>query len=519
MKPLFTASMLLASLAAWADTSAFDASHAQQLYDANCLQCHGSNRTGGMGPALLPQSLERLKPQEAIATISNGRVATQMPAFAKKLSAEDIQTLGTFLYQPPKVPVSFERKDMDASHVVYVQPGDLKDTPQFKADPKNLFVVVEGGDHHVSILDGDKLEPIFRFQSRYALHGGPKFTSDGRYVYFCSRDGWISKFDIYNLKVVAEIRVGLNTRNLAVSGDGKYVLVGNYLPDTLVLLDARDLSVVRIYPVTDTKGKPSRVSAVYDAGPRQSFIVALKDSPQVWEISYDPHAKPVYPGLVHDYQMDEAIALPGQFTPRVIELADVLDDFFFDQSYTHLIGASRNGKGQVIDLNVRRKIADLDLSGMPHLGSGITWQWHGKTVLATPNLKEGRVTMVDMSNWQNIGEITTNGPGFFIRSHENTPYAWVDAMMSKDKHDTLQIIDKESFKVVGQVTPSPGKTAAHVEFTRDGRYALVSLWEMDGAIVVYDAKTFKEIKRIPMVKPVGKYNVYNKTTRSEGTSH
>ena len=40
-----------------------------------------------------------------------------------------------------------------------------------------------------------------------------------------------------------------------------------------------------------------------------------------------------------------------------------------------------------------------------------------------------------------------------------------------------------------------------------------------GAIVVYDAVTLKEVKRLPMRKPVGKYNVYNKITRSEGTSH
>jgi hypothetical protein len=91
-------------------------------------------------------------------------------------------------------------------------------------------------------------------------------------------------------------------------------------------------------------------------------------------------------------------------------------------------------------------------------------------------------------------------------------------MMSPRK-DTLQIIDKRTLEVVGAVTPQPGKTAAHVEFTRDGRFALVSVWEMDGALVVYDAATLKEVKRLPMKKPVGKYNVYNKITRSEGTSH
>ncbi|HQX68164.1 MAG TPA: cytochrome D1 domain-containing protein, partial [Ottowia sp.] len=41
----------------------------------------------------------------------------------------------------------------------------------------------------------------------------------------------------------------------------------------------------------------------------------------------------------------------------------------------------------------------------------------------------------------------------------------------------------------------------------------------EGALIVYDAASFKEVKRLPMRKPVGKYNVFNKITRSEGTSH
>jgi hypothetical protein len=102
---------------------------------------------------------------------------------------------------------------------------------------------VELGDHHVTLLDGDRMEPIHRFKSRFALHGGPKYSASGRFVYFASRDGWISKYDIYNLKLVAEIRAGINTRNLAVSADGRYVMVANYLPHSLVLLDATPVSV------------------------------------------------------------------------------------------------------------------------------------------------------------------------------------------------------------------------------------------------------------------------------------
>ena len=45
----------------------------------------------------------------------------------------------------------------------------------------------------------------------YYVHGGPKFSPDGRYVYFGSRDGWVSKYDLYNLRMVSEIRAGINT--------------------------------------------------------------------------------------------------------------------------------------------------------------------------------------------------------------------------------------------------------------------------------------------------------------------
>lgn len=84
---------------------------------------------------------------------------------------------------------------------------------------------------------------------------------------------------------------------------------------------------------------------------------------------------------------------------------------------------------------------------------------------------------------------------------------------------TLQLIDKQTLEIAATLTPSPGKIAAHVEFTRDGKYALISVWETDGALIVYDAETLREVKRLPMNKPLGKYNVFNKITRSSGTSH
>jgi mono/diheme cytochrome c family protein/DNA-binding beta-propeller fold protein YncE len=494
------AACLLASLCQAQAFGAEDAAGPAALYRQHCAACHGADRLGAMGPALLPESLERLRPAELAAVLRDGRAATQMQGFAGELDDAQLAGLANWLRTGPATSPQWTDADIRGSHVVYHASGSLPAKPVFDADLANLFLVVEAGSHHISVLDGDLLEPIHRFRTRFALHGGPKFSQDGRYVFMASRDGWVSKYDLWNLTFTAEIRVGLNTRNVAVSEDGKWVLAGNTLPRTLVLLRADDLSLAKVLEVNGRDGQGSRVSAVYDAAPRQSFVVALKDIPEVWEIPYTGLGSGTLP------------------EPRKIVLEDVLDDFYFDQSYRHILGASREGGGQVVDLALGRKVADLALSGMPHLGSGITWVRDGHEVMASPNLRQGRISVIDMQSWQTIATVPTNGPGFFLRSHEATPYAWADAMMSP-KRDTLQIIDKQTLAVVGSVTPSPGRTAAHVEFTRDGRYALVSLMERDGAIVVYDARTLREVRRIPMDKPIGKYNVFNKTMRSSGTSH
>ncbi len=495
------------------------AQDAPQLYRQYCAACHGADRFGANGPALLPESLARLRRSKAIETIAQGRVATQMPGFAAKLSAAQIEMVAAYLYTSPPRPPVWTLEDIHASRIEHVDVTALPAKPAFSADPLNLFVVVEKGDHHATILDGDRFEPITRFATRYALHGGPKFSADGRFVHFVSRDGWVSKYDLWNLRTVAEVRVGLNSRNLAASSDSRYLAVGNTLPPTLVILDAHDLRPVKVLPVTDLQGRPSRVSAVYDAQPRNSFIVALKDIAEVWEVSYDDNAEPIYDGMVHDYQLGEGVATEGKFNPRRTVLDEPLDDFFFDASYSWLVGAARNGgAGQVINLDVRKKIASIPLPGLPHLASGISWERDGHMLLATPNLREAAVSVIDMKNWKLIRQIRTNGPGFFLRSHENSHYAWVDGMNGPTR-DTLQVIDKRTLQVVKDITPAPGKTAAHVEFTRDGRYALVSVWDLDGALVVYDASTLTEIRRLPMKKPSGKYNVFNKITRSRGTSH
>src|SRR5512134_3895240 len=72
-------------------------------YRQHCSACHGTERLGAIGPALLPENLERLRKPAAEQVIAQGRTATQMPGFADKLSAAQIKQLVDYIFTPPLV--------------------------------------------------------------------------------------------------------------------------------------------------------------------------------------------------------------------------------------------------------------------------------------------------------------------------------------------------------------------------------------------------------------------------------
>ena len=71
-------------------------------YATHCASCHGADRLGGMGPALLPENLERLRKPAAAETIAEGRLATQMPAFARQaVDGARSRRWSRYVYAPP----------------------------------------------------------------------------------------------------------------------------------------------------------------------------------------------------------------------------------------------------------------------------------------------------------------------------------------------------------------------------------------------------------------------------------
>lgn len=160
-------------------------------------------------------------------------------------------------------------------------------------------------------------------------------------------------------------------QNAAMSADGKWILSADESTHALTLFST-GLETVHRYQATTLDGTASsRIGAVYDAPLRRSFIVTLPDIAEIWEISYDPKAEPIYDGLVHDYRMAEGLARPGYFGTRRTQLKVPLTDLYFTQDYCGIIGITTSTvdltqwNAHVINLDIRRAIAVLPLSAHP----------------------------------------------------------------------------------------------------------------------------------------------------------
>lgn len=72
---------------------------AATIYAARCARCHGADRSGNNGPALLPEELGQ-DPAVYQSIITNGN--GPMPAWGGRLSAEEISALVEYILSNPE---------------------------------------------------------------------------------------------------------------------------------------------------------------------------------------------------------------------------------------------------------------------------------------------------------------------------------------------------------------------------------------------------------------------------------
>ena len=280
-----------------------------------------------------------------------------------------------------------------------------------------------------------------------AIYG--HFSRDSRYHFFSTPDGTVTKRDVADNKLAKTVRAGEKTRNIAMSSDGNWLLVANEKPRTLVVLKSGGLVTFKVIKLEDTKGNPFTVDAAYNSASRQAFIVTMKDSDEVWELSYDPEAPPVYGNFVHTYRagQEEGIVVEEQpFARRRLKLKVILSDVFLDPYGADIVGVPRGQTdGVVYNLDARRKVADLKLGGVPHFGAGITWESDGRQLMAVPHLDQSLVSIVDMSSWEIVEQLRVKGPGYFPVVQMHSPVVSFVVLTGPEKGQR-QLFDKRGLK-------------------------------------------------------------------------
>jgi YVTN family beta-propeller protein len=479
----------------------FDGQPVENVYRDSCGGCHGPHREGATGPALIPERLTGSDDQY-FDVIKNGKPGTVMPAWGTLgMSDEEVWALVGYIRSAVTAEeVQWEMEQIAASREVLVDESTLPAAPTHDGNLDNLLLVTEREARSIAVFDGDTHRLLGHIAASYRAHGYAFDPTSDRWAYNVGRDGWLFKIDLYTLQAVARVRVGLDSRGLAISDDGRYVIVGNYIPATAVILDAQTLEPLQVIHTdgTDPDGNfvRSRVAITSDVAPSlvgPYFLIGLKEAGQVWRIDY---SQPDFP------------------IERVENVGHILHDGFLSPDNTRFYVASQKDNWMaVIDVASMTLVERIPTGKTPHPGSGATWEVNGIVYGATVHAGEGKVTIWDLSNNQIVAEIPTGGPGLFIRAHPENPYIWADSVFA-EQPNRIYIIDKQTFELVHVI--EEGIQTLHPEFTADGRYVYVSDWQ-GNVVRVYDGLTFEKVAEIGgVITPTG---IFNTERRLETLGH
>lgn len=505
---------------------------AKSMYFQRCAGCHGVLRLGATGKNLQP------KPNKAKKTKGTLKLGTKrlakiitlgteggMNNFDDIFTKKEINLLARYIQMEPPIPPEMSLALMKERHKVFVQPKDYPGKPLHDRNWQNFFLVIERDAGKIAIIDGDKKEIIAHISTGYAVHvlktvehhDTLHTRNPGRFWYIMGRDGMMTKVDLWQTPdkmKVAQVQVAYDARDVAVSGDGKYVIGGAYWPPHFVILDAVTMEPLKVVSArgVNIDGEyvnESRVAAVYDTPMSTSWLVSMKELGQMWQVDYSD---------IDNLKITK------------IDAAKYLHDGFFDPTGRYFqIAANASNKMVVIDSKTQKLEAMIDTDKKPHPGPGANWNDDKcGPVSGTTHLGVGKVTVWGNdpkdhkeNAWKICYTVDTDGPGVFLRTHPKSDYVWIDQTKHPEPviQQSVKVLDKKTRKIVKtiQLTTKKGYAAVHFEFNKDGSEVWASVWnrsdslEPNGEIIIFDAKTLEEKARIKgLYAPTGKFNVYNR---------
>ena len=526
------AALAVVSTGLFAGTSSMNV---EVMFEKECQGCHGPNHEGGVGSDLRPNTISKKNSYMLAETILNGRPGTAMPQFKEKFTKADADKMVDYLQH-------FKGKKIEVLTLDNVKKGwkKLGDRMEFMkkyphaADVKkntDICFVTERDAARVVFVDGTSGKILSKHPAGFAVHVTVTNKRQPRYAYSISRSGLVTMFDLNTpgQQKVAEVQVGSDSRGLAVSPDGKYLMAGNYVPGGAILMDAMTLEPLKVYPtssVIDTDGNigSSRVAGVFDTpyGPYIAF--ALKDAGHVYIVDY---SKPNYP-IVGDIPNIGKILHDG-----LLNEGDEFGRYLFIASQ----GSDVMG---VVDFKTKSLVAKVYTGpgSKPHPGQGSSWynEKYGQ-LFATDSMNVGNVVIWD-KNWNVVRNVRTAGGGLFVGTSEHTPFIWSDCVIGgPSAWNKMYLINKQTLETDRIITVGTKKGTVtdpvthkvlyswnvptvkdkkghviiprilHAEPANHGHWTMISEWNA-GRIGIYEAKTGKFVKYIKgLTTPTFTYSI------------
>jgi len=501
-----------------------DFDKANLMYFQRCAGCHGVLRKGATGKNLEPKNTLK-KGTKRLAKIITQGTDGGMNNFDDIFNKKEIDLLAKYIQMDAPVPPEMSLAQMKKGHKVYVQPKDYPSKPMHNRNWKNFFLVIERDAGKIAVVDGDKKDIVTHIPTGYAVHvlktvehhNTLHAKNPGRFWYIMGRDGMMTKVDLWQTPdkmKVAQVQVAYDARDVAVSGDGKYVIGGGYWPPHFVILDSKTMMPLKVVSArgVNVDGEyvnESRVAAVYDTPMAPSWLVSMKELGQMWQVDYSD---------IDNLRIDK------------IDSAKYLHDGFYDPTNRYFqIAANASDKMVVIDTKTRKLEAMIDVDKKPHPGPGANWiDPKCGPVSGTTHLGVGLVTVWGndpkghkKQAWKECYTVETDGAGVFIRTHPKSDFIWADQTKNPEPEiqQSIQVISKKTREIVKTIrlTTKKGYAAVHIEFNKDGTEVWTSVWNRsdslkpNGEIIIFDAKTLKEKARVKgLYAPTGKFNVYNR---------
>ncbi len=514
----YVAAVGIATVGLQAGTSKMDFA---KVYEKECQGCHGPIHQGGVGSDLRPKALKKKNREFLAETILNGRENTAMPAWSSTFSKDDATGMVDWLMDwknTVELKLDFDEvhkswtklADREALAKKYPKPVDVKDV-------RDITFATERDASLVDFIDSTTGKILSRHKAGFAVHVTVTNKKEPRYAYSISRSGKLTMFDLAapGQPALATVQVGQESRGLAVSPDGKYVMAGNYNPGGAVLCDAHTLEPLKVYDtsrVINTEGQiePSRVAYIADTPYGPYFSFGLKDAGHVYVVDY---SKPDFPivgdipnigKILHDAFLNEN---EGKDYGRYVQVASQGSDLMgiVDQKTMTLAAKVYTGK-----------------KSKPHPGQGSSWfnKKMGKQLNATQSMNFGQVVIWESPGWKVVKKIKTAGGGLFVGTGEHTPWIWSDCVLGKpENYNKVYLINKETLETDRII--EVGKKQGKLIDAKTGK--VLQTWDAtQHERVAVNEKEFGKEKIMPVptkIGPVVKNPVQPRLLHAEPANH